>query len=195
MGTMIFLNKIKKVLETKETYQFILREAARHPRSLGQLVENRNPKLAKTFISYASELMEPQLLGLGIRVKKSTDELILAQLPYTWRNKDSQGFIKVTSVLALVEFVVKLFWEKHLDSSQLKIRVVGVEIDFDKLPIGDIFCQMTMPIHDRELVEYSLLSQGQHQLIHTVLLFGDNHTQCSNLDLRICLEYSKALPG
>ena len=151
--------------------------------------------LSQAIVSYASEVLEPQLFGLGIRIEKMEDELVLALLPYTWRNKTRHGYFRTTSVVALLELVLQVFWEQHLNNTQLRVRISQLELDCTNLPQHNLYCQLSMANQEREVIEYSLLGRGKVEIEQSLLLFGVNHTNCSNVDIKVILEFSKALPS
>jgi hypothetical protein len=111
-----------KLAEILESLRADLKTFARHPRSVGALIESRSAWLNRKFLGAASNLVEPFLVGMGFSVASLTEDAVEVTMPGFLRNQGEVGQIHNAALAALGEFAARIFWEHHLDLRRQELR-------------------------------------------------------------------------
>ena len=137
-----------------------VRQLARHPRSLGQWIEAKSPWLNRRFLGVASNLIEPFLVGMGLKVDRLGEEVVEVSMPGSWRNQGEGGTNHTGALVSLGEFAVRLYWEFHLDVRRNEIQTKRVQMRVLVRPTGDMKGVFRLPVSEREAILHRLRSDG-----------------------------------
>ena len=95
---------------------------------LSYWIELTSPRLARQYLAYASELLEPQLLGRGFRISTLNDVECRVHLPFRWQNRTSEKSIALGTVLSLAEFALRVYLDRVFLSVLKEVKVISVTV-------------------------------------------------------------------
>jgi Domain of unknown function (DUF4442) len=147
-----FLAKIPGLTEQLKTF-------ARHPRSVGALIESRNAWLNRKFLGAASNLVEPFLVGMGLSIASLTEDSAEITMPGFIRNQGEAGAIHNAALAALGEFAARIFWEHHLDLQRSELQATSVSTKLMTRAQGPMRAVFRYPVSEREGVLLTLRSE------------------------------------
>lgn len=147
------LSKIPGLTEQLKTF-------ARHPRSVGVLLESRNAWLNRKFLGAASNLVEPFMLGTGLSVVSLTEDSVEVTMPGFIRNQGEGGVIHNAALSALGEFAARIFWEHHLDLNRSELLASSVSMKLMAKATGPVRAVFRLPVSERETVLLTLRSDA-----------------------------------
>ena len=159
----------------------LAREAAQSPigervkKQMTQLVVEKGPQVSKIVKSYASEMGNPQSLGMGLEVVKRDESGIEVTLPHRWRNRGLRGDVSTSALLTLAEFTAESYWTELLALSvpgpTIKIKLQEVGARFFDESYRQVRAVMTVESTVREQVVEDLIANGTVQAKSTVEIF------------------------
>jgi acyl-coenzyme A thioesterase PaaI-like protein len=152
----------------------------RHPRALGARLETQSAWLNRLFLSAASNLAEPFLLGMGLRVESLGEESVEAVLPGGWRNQSEGGLLHTGALSTVGEFTSRIYWEHHLDLSRSELQVKSLNLRVHGSPRGDVRAIFRMSVGEREAVLHRLRTDGRTQV--------DSHSSLYDSEGRLLAE-------
>lgn len=185
----------RDVLKNKEWPTF-LKEAIEHPKQISHRIEEKNPKWARDFLSFASEVLEPTTAGRGFRVKELTDERAWVSMPHRWNTRLSQGEFPIGHLVSLAEFTLQIFFERHVDADWVRFFTRGVQLDLEEPVRETVWARFGLLSAERERLFYQLRSTGQLESEFIVGLV--NTSEKSMGQARITLSFAtdeRLLPG
>lgn len=138
-----------------------LKDIVRNPRALGAMIEERSPWLSRRFLGAASNIAEPFLAGMGLRVERLTEESIEVSMPDSWRNQGEGGLLHTGALSTLGEFASRLYWEHHLDLKRSEMNPVRVHLRVLGRPKGDVRAAYRISVGEREKILHALRASGQ----------------------------------
>lgn len=162
------LSKIPGLAEQLKDH---LRTVARHPRSLGALIESRNPWLNRKFLGAASNIVEPFLIGMGLSVASLTEDSVEVTMPGFVRNQGEAGVVHNAALSALGEFAARIFWEHHLDLQRAELSVCALTVRFMTRASGPMRAVFRLPVSERETVLLTLRSQNSAEAQSLVSIY------------------------
>jgi hypothetical protein len=133
-----------------------IKAVIRHPRLISARIEERSPWLSRRFLGVASNVIEPFLVGMGLRVERLEEELVEVFLPGWWRNQGEAGAIHTGALAALGEFTSRLFWEHHLDLRRSEASVTSLQVRPLMRAKGDLRALVRYEISEREAALHRL---------------------------------------
>lgn len=144
-----FLAKIPGLADQLKTF-------ARHPRSVGALIESKNAWLNRKFLGAASNLVEPFLVGMGLSVAALTEDSVEVTMPGFIRNQGETGVVHNAALSALGEFTARIFWEHHLDLQRSELLATSVSLRMMARAQGPMRAVCRYPVSERETVLLTL---------------------------------------
>lgn len=168
----------------------------RHPRSLGAHLEERSPWLNRHFLGAASNLSEPFLVGMGLRVERLGEDAVEVILPGGWRNQGEGGLIHAGALATLGEFTSRLFWEHHLGLQYAEIEVVRVHLKSLARAAGDMRAVYRLPVSDREVILHRLRAQGRAEVSSEAAIYDRDARLVAEVEVEWRIQRHLALgPG
>ncbi len=174
------------------------------PFTLGSYLEDLHPDLARHFVSYASELMEPQVVGMGLRLEEWSDQRLSLLLPGRWKNRNAEGRTSLGVLASATEMGLRLFWQRHLFG-------LGGDLHFSELRVRWLEGQRVFPGENLNLrIEASALgvdevlvssqaqgpSQGQAlECSWTLPWFNPRQQQVAEVEVVAQVKLLAALPA
>jgi acyl-coenzyme A thioesterase PaaI-like protein len=137
-----------------------VKNVARQPRSVGTWIEAKSPWLNRQFLSAASNLIEPFLVGMGLKVERLGEEIVEVSMPGFWRNQGEGGVIHTGALVSLGEFAMRLYWEYHLDVRRNEMQSKRVQMRLLVRPQGDMKAVFRLPVSEREEILHRLRAEG-----------------------------------
>lgn len=162
-----------QIRELSPTMVEDLKTLLRHPRSAAGLIDGRGQWLGRRFLDVASNVVEPFLAGMGLRVERLEEERIEVSMPGWWRNQGDRGSIHSAALVALAEFTARLFWEHHLDLSRSDMQLERTETRFLAQAKGVTKAILRLPVAEREAAFYKLRSEGETEVTVSVAIYDD----------------------
>lgn len=147
---------------------------ARHPRALGARLDARSAWLNRKFLSAASNVVEPFLVGMGLRVESLGEEAIEVVLPGWWRNQTEGGALHVGALTTAGEFASRLYWEHHLDLGRSELTARELNSKVFGRPSGDVKVVFRMPVAQREAVFHRLRSEGSTEVVSVTAIYDQS---------------------
>ena len=135
-----------------------LKTFARHPRSVGALIESKNSWLNRKFLGAASNLVEPFLVGMGLSIAALTEDSVEVTMPGFIRNQGEAGVLHNSALSALGEFAARIFWEHHLDLGRSELLATSVSLRLMTRASGPMRAVFRLPVSEREAVLLELRS-------------------------------------
>ncbi len=166
---------------------------------LGAYLEDLHPDLARHFMGYASEVVEPHAVGMGLKLEEWSDERLSLRLPGRWRNRNAQGRISLGALGSATEVGLRLFWSRHLEAfgGQLQIQ----EMHLRWLPLAQYHHQedLLLKIEARALGVNELFlgtpeSSSQAPLLWTLSWLNLRSQQVAEVEVQALIELLPALP-
>ena len=151
-----------------------VRQFAKHPRSIGNLLEAKSPWLNRQFLGVASNLIEPFLVGMGLKVERLGEEVVEVKMPGMWRNQGDGGDIHNGALLSLGEFAVRLFWEYHLDVRRNEIQTKRVQLRTLVRATGDMKAVFRLPVSEREAILHRIRADGFASIETQTFIYDPN---------------------
>ena len=170
-----------------------LKNLVRHPRSLGNWIEEKSPWLNRRFLGVASNILEPFLVGMGLKVERLGEEVSEVSMPGSWRNQGGGGINHTAALVALGEFTVRLFWEYHLDVRHNEIETSRVEMRTLVKPVGDMKAVFRLPVAEREAILHHIRSEGVSTVETQTLIYDTQGRLIAEVEIEWALRKQLAL--
>ncbi len=165
-------SKLAEMLDRlRETLRDDLKTFARHPRSVGALIESRSGWLNRKFLGAASNLVEPFLVGMGFSIASLSEDAVEVTMPGFLRNQGEVGQIHNAALSALGEFAARIFWEHHLDLRRQELRASAVRLRVLARASGSMRGVFRFPVGEREAVLHALRARGSAETESTVSVY------------------------
>jgi acyl-coenzyme A thioesterase PaaI-like protein len=137
-----------------------LRSYVLHPRRIGIWLEEHNPWLSRHFLSAASNVVDPYIAGMGLRIENLSETMIEVVLPRRLRNRGEGGVAHVGALTTLAEFTSRLYWERHLNLNRHEMMVSEIQARFLAETGGETRAVFSFNETDREAVLFRLRSEA-----------------------------------
>ena len=160
-----------KLAEILESLREEMKTFARHPRSVGALIESRSSWLNRKFLGAASNLIEPFLIGMGLSIASLTEDAVEVTMPGFLRNQGEVGQIHNAAVAALGEFAARIYWEHHLDLRRQELRARSVSVRVLARATGAVRAVFRFPVGEREAVLHGLRAKGSAEAESTISVY------------------------
>lgn len=160
-----------------------LRLFVRHPRVLASWIEDRSPWLSRRLMSAASNLAEPFMIGMGLRVDKLGEDFIEVAMPGNWRNQGEGGVIHTAALTALGESAARMYWEHHLDLRDAEVESKRAEVRILVRPEGEMRGVFRLPEADREAILHQLRSKETISVETQTLIYDKNGRLIAEVDV------------
>jgi hypothetical protein len=160
-----------------------IRTVLRNPRILGQFIEQRSPWLNRQLLSAASNISEPFLVGMGLKVEKLNEESIEVTLPAVWKNRAQNSRVHVAALITLGEFASRLFWEHHLDLRSTELEAEKIEFISHRSPSGDLRGVFRISEGERESVLRHLREHGTSEVGSSVSIYDASERLVCEIDV------------
>jgi acyl-coenzyme A thioesterase PaaI-like protein len=148
-----------------------VKSVARHPRSVGSWIEAKSPWLNRQFLSAASNLIEPFLVGMGLKVERLGEEVVEVSMPGFWRNQGEGGVNHTGALISLGEFATRLYWEYHLDVRRNEMQTKRVQMRVLVRPQGDMKAVFRLPVSEREEILHRLRAGGVAEIETQTMIY------------------------
>ncbi len=168
-----------------------LKTIARHPRSIGALIEARSPWLNRKFLGAASNIIEPFLVGMGLSVASLNEDSVEVTMPGFVRNQGEAGAIHNAALSALGEFAARLFWEHHLDLRRSELIARSIALRVLARAAGPMRAVFRFQVSEREAVLHRLRSDGSAHAESTVSIYDSGGRLVAEVE--IGWDFSKQL--
>ena len=188
------IETVRNWLESGEPKQFI-EDFRRDPRVLIDWLEKRNKLAARKALNVASEIIDPQLLGMGAVIESLSDDFIEVSLPFRWKNRPLGGMMDTGVLVTLAEFSSRLIWSRHYDIEVTSMSVEEVEVRVLKSIKEKIWCRIHLNSHESDKCLYRLYSTGESRATQEISFFNSEQLLVAQLSLRFVLKGGKALSG
>jgi hypothetical protein len=172
-----------------------VQEIARHPRALGLHIDEKSPWLSRRFLGAASNLLEPFLLGMGLRVERLEDEMSEVSMPGYLRNQGDGGGIHPAALCALGEFTTRLFWEHHLDLRHSEMVLEQIDSRMLAQARGDMRALFRTTTASREEVLHRLRLNSAVQVQSLATIYDVNGRLVSEIEVSWKISRHLALGG
>lgn len=182
--------KISRKWATEE-----LSEIFRHPQSLVDRLEQVHPKLGKGALSYASEALEPMIMGMGLDIRELSEERLWIVIPSRWKNKNSSGQVALGAYAIAAEFALRLFWSRHLDFQFLQLQLNSLKVILDDFFIDEAWLRFEMKQDEREKFLIQARSQGKAEQEFHLSILSTKEKRIGECVLYASIQTQKVLPG
>ncbi len=172
-----------------------LKTFARHPRSVGALIEARSSWLNRKFLGAASNIVEPFLVGMGLSVASLNEDSVEVTMPGFIRNQAEAGVIHNAALSALGEFAARLFWEHHLDLRRSELRVRSISLRSLARASGSMRGVFRFQVSEREAVFHRLRSEGSSAADSTVSIYDSAGRLVAEVEIGWDFSKQLSLPG
>lgn len=158
-----WLAQTKKIAEHVHLENVVedVRTLAKRPRAISSWIETKSPWLNRQFLTAASNLIEPFLVGMGLRVEKIGEESVEVSMPDIWRNQGENGSIHTGAIVSLGEFTTRLYWEYHLDVRRSEMRTEAIRMRSISKSTGSLKAVFRMSVSEREAILHRMRAQGR----------------------------------
>ena len=153
-----------------------------------QLVVEKGPQVSKIVKGYASEMGNPQSLGMGLEVARSEDSGIEVTMPHRWRNRGLHGDVSTASLLTLAEFTAQTYWTQCIPGRLIKLKLQDVSAQFFEESYRQVRAVMNVENEQREQVVEDLIAKGTTQTKSTVTVFQRGDKKVAEFILNWSLE-------
>lgn len=150
---------------------------------IAQMIEEKSPHLAQTFLNVASEVSNPHQVGMGLKILDLSDEGIRVLLPNRWRNRTQSGALHAGALMTLAEYAGRSYWERLVDRNLGDVRLVEVRANYMKNSYRDVFAQFHFAGEQRERVLFELRSQGRVVVDTSIIIFGKDDQRIADFTL------------
>jgi hypothetical protein len=174
-----------------ESFREDLKMFARHPRSVGTLIESRSLWLNRKFLGAASNLVEPFIVGMGFSVASLSEDSVEVTMPGFLRNQGEMGVIHNSALSALGEFSARLFWEHHLDLRRQELRARSVSLRLIARAMGPMRAVFRFSVSEREAVLHHLRAETSADAESTVSVYDSDGRLVAEVE--IGWEFSRQL--
>jgi hypothetical protein len=148
-----------------------IKELVRHPKTISSFLEEHSPWLSRQFLGAASNLTEPFVVGMGLKVDQLSEDIVEVSLPGGWRNQSENGLLHVGALVTLGEFASRLFWEYHLDLRSTEINLGRLEFRALGRAQGAIRAVYRVPVNEREKILHRLRSLGRAEVESQIAIY------------------------
>lgn len=132
-------------------------------------VENWAPKTSRDALSYVLNFIRPVVLGMGFRISRLSDEKIEIVIPPRSKNKNEEGSVHESILIAAAVEGAKTLWLRHAPLGDFHIRVDEINLKNLKLSTAEIRLRLEAP----EILRQSVL--GQLRVMNRARI--ENHIQ------------------
>ena len=158
---------------------------------LSDLVEERSPWLSRRVLEAASNITEPFVVGMGLRVETLKEDSITVRMPSGWRNQGVGGALHAGALCTLGEFTWRLYWEHHLDLKRADLDLYCLQLS----PIGQSKQNGLSRLHgavratyhnsvaEREQTLYQLRANGQVEVEGEVGIYDEGGRLIAQVEL------------
>ena len=155
------LKNMADLLRAELQTQF--KDVIQNPRRLSTLLEEKSPWLGeqvrKEILTAASNLSDPFLVGMGLKVLKMSEDSIEVGLPQRWKNSEGSGAIHVGALCTAAEFTSRVYWERHLSPTWCESRVVNIQANFLRPALRDTKAVYHVGDTEREALLFQVRSE------------------------------------
>ena len=168
-----------------ETHKWV-RKIIRSPESAVPLLQKLPPPLAKHALTYASELLEPQLWGSRIRLRELRRDRLWLELPAPLR-----AFVEVApsrafgTLLSSAEWGFRLLWSQQSHLQDLKFRVIHAEVVLLKEVSFPLWLRGDVPASLIEGVQLALLKKSEVTWNWSLRILSDREVEVGSITLKI----------
>ena len=148
-----------------------IRAWVENPQRIGVLLEEHSPWLSRKFLSAASNLVDPFVIGMGIQIDVLNEEQVSVRLPNRWRNRAALSKVHVGALLTVAEFAGRVYWERHVHFRQAVLRVARINSSFFKETDSDITAVFKISEADREAALFRFRSENEVKFETEVALY------------------------
>lgn len=167
---------------------------ATDPKQLVHLLEEQSPWLAKKLLSLASGVVEPHLLGRGLKIEEWTGERVGLKLPHRPLRKMTSAELSVTSLVGMGEFAMRLYWDRYIDLVHCQLEIKKTELELTH-PVRRGVCarlELTHSVREQLLFEMNRLGGVDCEL--QVLLLSEKGQKLGHIHFSLALRGLKGLP-
>ena len=170
-------------------------EIRRNPKELSHWLESKNPALARIFLNATTEVTDPPLLGMGVRVEEISDSMVSVGLPYRWKNRSSDVIgMSSGALVSVAEYATRLLWERHYDATRIRSEVLSVEIKIFS-PISEkVWARPCLIPSDWETCFFTLNSTGTSEARQVIPFFDQHHKLLAQAEVEMSFIGDLALP-
>jgi acyl-coenzyme A thioesterase PaaI-like protein len=172
-----------------------VRHLAKHPRAFGTWLEGKSPWLNRRFLGAASNVAEPFLLGMGLRVEKLGEDSVEVFMPGSWRNQGESGDIHTSALSAMGEFAARLFWEYHLDLRKSEIVAVRLQVRLLSRATGHLKGVFRLPVAEREAILHRLRAEGKTEVDSQTLIYDSDGRLVAEIETEWLLSRQAMMSG
>lgn len=156
------------------------------PQRLAHKIESLNPRLAKSVLNYASQVVQPQLMVSQFLLEEWGDSRVGVTL--------SARGSGLANILAAAEFMVQTLLRRHIQLPSENVMVSSARVD---LPFGSdqsLKLRFELTPHDRENWLGELLSSGQAERTLGIDILDVGELRRGRVELTLNLRHIAALP-
>lgn len=160
-----------------------VRLLTRHPRVLAGWLEERSPWLSRRLMGAASNLAEPFMIGMGLRVEKCGEDIVEVVMPGGWRNQGEGGIVHSAALSALGESAARMYWEHHLDLRSAEVESKRVQVRILVRPEGEMRGVFRLPEADREAILHQLRAKDTVGIETQTLIYDRDGRLIAEVDV------------
>jgi len=172
-----------------------VREFRDDPQQFLSRLSEISPELGRRSLSYASELLNGPILGMGIEVDELSEERFGLRILPRRRNRWSQGQVSVGPLITVAEFMVRSVWQRHWGGPMGGIELSHVTMSLDSGLILPVCLRFEMREAEREAAIKEAFNKNHSQLIHSVVLFRHDGVRIGEIQLTVVLTVAPRLTG
>lgn len=188
------IDSVRSWIENHEAVKWV--ETVRQdPQRFVDWVEGKHPLLAKRVLNAASEVVEPQLMGVGVIVRELTDKHVEIRLPYRWKNHSAGRSMDSGVLISTSEFAARQLWYRHIDLLNTEIEIKSAELTVLKQIRESVWCRMHLNPQERDRLIHQLHSTGEVNVVQEAQFFCKDDLLAAQASLSWRLKGSLALAG
>jgi acyl-coenzyme A thioesterase PaaI-like protein len=165
-----------------------------NPRLVSGWLEQHSPRLSRALLSAASNFSDPHLVGMGLQVRKLTDETVEVSLPRRWKNQAGAGKVHIGALATLAEMASRVFWERHLDPLLNNLRVSEINARFLRETERDTRAVLRLSEAERETILFRLRSENDISIENEISIYDEREQLIAEVVVHWQFTRAAALP-
>jgi acyl-coenzyme A thioesterase PaaI-like protein len=146
-------------------------------------IERFSPRLAHKFWGIVRFFESPFNLAFGFKINHLSDQDVEVEIPFSIQNKNEQGALHTTVMLAAADYASRSLWLRHLKPEIESFSLESVRGDFLKEAFSKVSARAQLIEKDREIVLRKVRA-GESTYFEMIISLTDLKKQ--NIGLVVC---------
>lgn len=148
-------------------------------------IEHWAPRTSRDALSYVLNFMRPVVLGMGFRISRLTDEKVEVIIPFRSKNKNEEGALHESVLLAAGIEGAKTLWLRHAPLGEFHFQIEEFSFKNIKNSAREVRMRLEAPETLRQSVLGQLRVVNRASIENHIQFFEDGDQLVAELQLRL----------